>query len=681
MKYLKKINLKPLYDNLLFLIILFCYLWVLFFKRFKSFRFFPKFLVKILDPITSKLHTKLIEITLVENSVSKLYLIELSINSLKFKTSRTIITIGGMSIGIAAIVFLVSIGFGLQEMVISRVARLEEMRQAEITTQPGSNLFITDETLKNIDSLPNVEHVLPLITLVGKVHFQGSISDVAVYGTTSEYLLQSAIRPIEGDIFYNEEIGLNPFKYPKNSSKVAGISTVSSTYTPGDILREVEFSINPDVWLRVRSGPGTDSKLLGLTKRVEGQQIGSEVLGGSYIDNAQGQFIQDSNGDTLGRWIKSNFYLWELKDGEYIPLVDSFGNPKQESGYVAQLNMDVPDLDSKNIVLDSSSDVLGLSTTNVSEASESTSSTSILTDDLLELGITAEDQELLSILQEEFSEDLIQEEVQYVDLDSTALKQAIVNRSMLKVLGIDEKDAVGQKINVSFIVTSSLTRNNSQKIESNLENYEIVGVVPQGDVPFFYVAFKDLKGLGIDNYSQAKVVVNDTSYLADTRKKIESMGYVSSSVTDTIAQINNLFATIKTVLGIIGAVALGVASLGMFNTLTVSLLERTREIGLMKALGMKSNEVRELFLIESMLMGIFSGILGIVFGVLAGELLGFLLSLLSITKGIGYVDISYVPLYFLLLVVLLSVFVGLVTGLYPAKRAKNISALDALRYE
>lgn len=199
--------------------------------------------------------------------------------------------------------------------------------------------------------------------------------------------------------------------------------------------------------------------------------------------------------------------------------------------------------------------------------------------------------------------------------------------------------------------------------------------------PVVYVPFLDVRSLGVVNFSQLKVVTKETQDLPLVRRRIEAQGYVTHSVADTVAQINTLFATLKTVLALLGTVALSVAALGMFNTLTVSLLERTREVGLMKAMGMKSEEVKELFLTESMIMGLFGGLLGILLGFLLGKLLGIILSLFAIGKGVGLIDVSYLPLPFLLLVIGLSLLVGVGTGLYPARRATKISALNALRYE
>jgi ABC-type antimicrobial peptide transport system permease subunit len=272
-------------------------------------------------------------------------------------------------------------------------------------------------------------------------------------------------------------------------------------------------------------------------------------------------------------------------------------------------------------------------------------------------------------------------ETKTIELAVEAKKQAVVNRAMLSVLGIKESEAVGKKFTASFVVVGDLLTDPTQKVESAPAEYTIIGVTPEEKTPVFYVPFIDLRTLGITNYSQVKVVVNNQTDLAKVRKQVEAMGYVTRSVADTVEQINSLFATARTLLMLLGMVALSVAALGMFNTLTVSLLERTREVGLMKAMGMKSSEVQELFLTESMIMGFFGGILGIILGFILGKLAGIIISLFSIFKGIGFVDISYLPLSFVFVIIFLSLLVGIVTGIYPAKRATKISALNALRYE
>lgn len=220
-----------------------------------------------------------------------------------------------------------------------------------------------------------------------------------------------------------------------------------------------------------------------------------------------------------------------------------------------------------------------------------------------------------------------------------------------------------------------------QKVESYPTEYEIIGVVPDNKTPIVYVPLMQLKKLGITSYSQVKLVTNNQSDVSKVRKQVEVLGYRTTSVVDTVSQIEKLFGTVRLLLGLLGVVALAVASLGMFNTLTVSLLERTHEVGMMKTIGMKSTEIQDLFLTESMIMGLFGGIGGLLLGFLAGKFLSAILSIIAIYKHIGILDISFIPFSFILIIMVLSVIVGITTGLYPSYRAKKISALNALRYE
>ena len=258
----------------------------------------------------------------------------------------------------------------------------------------------------------------------------------------------------------------------------------------------------------------------------------------------------------------------------------------------------------------------------------------------------------------------------------------VVNQAMLRILGINNtKLGIGTKIQTYFIATPNLLTNSNQKLESVPTLYKIIGVISGNTTPQMYVPFIDLRSMGITNYSEATVIVSNPQALAKVRKQIEYEGFTTSSVADTVSQINNVFSTAQIVLVLFGLIALFVASLGMFNTLTISLLERTREVGLMKAMGIQSSDIKNLFLLESMIISVFGGILGILAGFSIGVLLSILLSIIAFSKGLGYIDISYIPATFILIIIVLSIVIGLITGIYPARRATQISALNALRYE
>lgn len=662
--------LKWLRDTFSFVVLLSAYMAAKLVAKIANSRLMPKVVIVKFAAPSYRFYKKIIDANQYrEDTINRVNLIELSINNMRYKLSRTLITIGGMSVGIASIVFLVSIGFGLQELVISRVARLDEMKQADVTSQPGSNAKINDKVLSSFDNMEEVNKALPLIALVGKVNYNNSVTDMAVYGVTTEYLESSAIKPVEGDMFQSNDLA---FVQPRGD--VAGASTEAPKtefHQSGEEIGEIEFNLYPDTWLVVRKAPDIKAESLGLTKRAEGIQTGVEVYGTRYPSfERDNKIATDENGEELAKWIKGKFYIWKYEDDNYVQLLDTEGRAIQEEGYIAQSGM------TTNRYTLQQPQVLGDSDVADTTPDASTISIEQLLKDVPEATQSKEDSWILL----ESGADTL-DKTKKVDLPPSAVKQAVVNRAMLRVLGIDENKAVGQEFEVSFIATSTLLGNQEDKIESNPTKYKIVGIIPQEDTPFFYVPFIDLRALGITNYSQVKILAKNQDVLESARKKIESMGFISSSVVDTVNQINSLFGTVRIVLAMIGTVALGVASMGMFNTLTVSLLERTHEIGLMKAMGMKSNEVRELFLTESMLMGFFGGLMGIVAGFAAGKAISLILTIFAVTKGIGIVDIAYLPSSFVFIVLALSLVVGTVTGVYPARRATKISALNALRYE
>lgn len=634
--------------------------------RLSNWRYFPQVVKTKLQPPLAAFYIKATKLLdgKAAGSISRVDLIELSIRNMKAKKIRTIVTIGGMMIGIGAIVFLVSIGYGLQQLVITRVARLEEMKQADITPQAGGKVKITDKTISDFKDISAVEMSLPLIAVVGRVNYQNSVSDMAAYGVTTDYLKQSAIKPVQGRIFDSNEL---VSEVPQTTGEVAGASTEKAVF--GEKIQNVDYAINPSVWIRVRESPATNAKILGYTKRIEGNSAGEEVWGGTYeSDDNAGKAGKTENGKSLGKWLKAPVLLWkeekcdpqthgDCEDGKYMVMRDVDNKQVQKDGYFAEINLSLTGVNVKH------PQVLGVT----SDATGSAKTTTELGVDWVEIASEA------GII--------ASPETKTVELARNAKRQAVVNRAMLKVLGINENDAVGKKFNVSFVVVGDLLADEKEKVESTSTEYTIVGVTPEEKTPLFYVPFIDLRSLGIANYSQVKLVVKDQAELAKTRRQVEAMGYVTRSVADTVEQINSLFSTLRTILMLLGMIALSVAALGMFNTLTVSLLERTREVGLMKAMGMKSSEVKELFMTESMIMGFFGGVLGIVVGIVLGKLAGLALSIFAIFKGVGFVDISYVPLSFVLVIIFLSLLVGIVTGIYPAKRTTKISALNALRYE
>ncbi len=143
-------------------------------------------------------------------------------------------------------------------------------------------------------------------------------------------------------------------------------------------------------------------------------------------------------------------------------------------------------------------------------------------------------------------------------------------------------------------------------------------------------------------------------------------------------QITGVVQTISLFLAAIAAVSLLVGAVGIANTMFMSVMERTRQIGLLKALGATDNEVMELFLIESGLFGFFGGLLGIIFGVLVSELIT-AAGLRALGPG-GTMNAIVTP-QLVIFALLFSIFIGVISGVVPARTAAKMNPVDALRFE
>jgi putative ABC transport system permease protein len=130
-----------------------------------------------------------------------------------------------------------------------------------------------------------------------------------------------------------------------------------------------------------------------------------------------------------------------------------------------------------------------------------------------------------------------------------------------------------------------------------------------------------------------------------------------------------------------GSLALTVASLGIINTLVMAILERRREIGVLKALGATDRDVRSIFFAEAGAMGFFGGICGVAIGWLIARALSWGTSIYLTRKGLPKVIIAYVPWWLAAAAIGIAVVVSLIAGLYPAARAAKLNPVEALRYE
>ena len=162
---------------------------------------------------------------------------------------------------------------------------------------------------------------------------------------------------------------------------------------------------------------------------------------------------------------------------------------------------------------------------------------------------------------------------------------------------------------------------------------------------------------------------------------IKKMGFSAFSLLDATRNLRLVFTVFDLLLLIFGSLALVVASLGIINTLVMAILERRREIGVLKALGAADRDVQRLFFAEAAAMGLLGGVLGVAIGWLIGRALNFGTDVYLTRQQLPAITIAAVPWWMVAAAIAFSVAVSLAAGIYPASRAAKLNPVEALRYE
>ena len=162
---------------------------------------------------------------------------------------------------------------------------------------------------------------------------------------------------------------------------------------------------------------------------------------------------------------------------------------------------------------------------------------------------------------------------------------------------------------------------------------------------------------------------------------IKKEGFNTFSILDASSNLARFFKILDLFLGIFGSLALAVACLGIINTLIMAVLERRREIGIMKAIGASNGDVKSIFFYEAGVMGLLGGSLGVAMGWTIGKIINFGANVYMQRQQLRPESFWYVPWWLVVFALGISIFVSLIAGLYPAARAAKLDPVQALRHE
>jgi putative ABC transport system permease protein len=186
---------------------------------------------------------------------------------------------------------------------------------------------------------------------------------------------------------------------------------------------------------------------------------------------------------------------------------------------------------------------------------------------------------------------------------------------------------------------------------------------------------------GKQTFTTLEVRVKNPKYVQSIEDAIKKMGFNTFSIVDATKNLRQFFAVLDLFLGIFGSLALTVASIGIVNTLVMAILERRREIGIMKAIGASDTDVKGLFFAEAGVMGIFGGAVGVALGWTIGRVINLGTNVYLKRQHFPPEQIWFVPWWLVISAIAFAIIVSLLSGLYPASRAARLDPVQALRYE
>lgn len=258
----------------------------------------------------------------------------------------------------------------------------------------------------------------------------------------------------------------------------------------------------------------------------------------------------------------------------------------------------------------------------------------------------------------------------------------ILSSAALQLFGVDDpKSIIGKPVSFRVIANAGGAGGATDQVALN-GNFTVTGVTNDTAAIYAMIPLATLSSqVGVTQYDKVQVRADASTNLNAVQTAIVNDAYVVSALSKTVDQANQIFTGVQWVLAGFGGIALIVSAIGMFNTMTVTLLERTGEIGVMRTIGASPRDIQFLFLAEAVVVGFLGGMTGMAIGIAGGLLVNYALNLVATHFGGTAVGLFAFPGPFLMFITFFSAVVGFATGIFPARRASSISPLEAIRYK
>lgn len=257
----------------------------------------------------------------------------------------------------------------------------------------------------------------------------------------------------------------------------------------------------------------------------------------------------------------------------------------------------------------------------------------------------------------------------------------IVTKGIAKSFDVaDPSSLIGKDITLDLAIGDSADLSKAKVVTVSEKISGVSADETSSNIYLSLAKFRQVSSL--ETYNSIKVKVDNRKNVAAVKDQIDTLGFSTSSVVDLINKVDKVFLITQITFGVIGGIALIIALIGIVNIMTVALLERTHEVGVLKAIGATGLDIRRIFEYEVILYGFWGALFGVLLAWSLGWLINNLIAYIMKTQEItGSVELFVTPLLFIIMMFVLTILISLFGGWFPAKRASKLSAMEALRYE
>ncbi len=258
--------------------------------------------------------------------------------------------------------------------------------------------------------------------------------------------------------------------------------------------------------------------------------------------------------------------------------------------------------------------------------------------------------------------------------------KVVLSTAVLKMFEVESSEILGKTVRFRVAIPQEGTEK-VQEIALN-RDYIVKGIIENPSSPFAFMSLSEFSSYFTPpHYERVQVKVTKSEFLDFVEEKIIEKGFIVTAFSKTVEQANKIFRGVQATLGLFGGIALIVSAIGMFNTMTVTLLERTNEIGIMRTIGASSKDIMILFLAESVILGFLGGVVGVGVGLGVGKSLNLLINTAATRLGGVAMTLFVFPTSFLIFIIIFGAVMGFITGIFPARKASSLNPLDAIRYK